>query len=159
MESKSRSTLPTRITGLRPFEEDRASPAELPLYLCRVGAGFSSPADDHVDQRLDLVRHLVKNPTATILGWASGDSMVEYGVHHGDLLVINCAAEPRDGDVVAAALDGEMLVKLLRVRGTNGGRQVWLVSGDDATYPPIEVLEGHELVIRGVVEHVIHSLR
>lgn len=152
--------LPTRLVGARPFlDGGEVETIELPLYVCHVGAGFSSPADDHVDERLDLVKHLVKNPAATILGWASGHSMVEYGIHDGDLLVVNRALEPKDGDIVLAALDGEMLVKKLAVRGTNGSRKVWLVSGDSAAYPPIEVCEGHELVVQGVVEHAIHSLR
>jgi DNA polymerase V len=147
---------PARLVDVHAFEP--GDPLELTLFLSRVAAGFTSPADDHVDQKLDLNAYCVENAAATILGRVEGDSMTGYGIFDGDIVVVNRALEPKDDDIVVAVLDGEMTVKKLRVRGKNGGRRVWLVSGNEA-YPPIEVLEGHELLIRGVVTHVIHSCR
>ncbi len=71
---------------------------------------------------------------------------------------VDRSAEPRDGDIVVAALDGAFTVKRLKVTGRNGGRRVWLVAENEA-YPAVEVLEGHELVIWGVVAHVVHKCR
>ena len=48
----------------------------LPLYSSKVPAGFPSPADDHMEGKLDLNTHLVKHPTATFFVKASGDSML-----------------------------------------------------------------------------------
>lgn len=147
---------PARLVNVAPFEA--GDPLELPLYLSRVPAGFASPADDHVDRKLDLNEYCVSNPAATHLAEVEGDSMVEAGIHPGDVVVVDRSVEPKDGDVVVAALNGELTVKQLRVRGRNGNRRVWLVAANEL-YPPIEVMEGHELVIWGVVTHVIHKFR
>ena len=53
----------------------------LPLYSSKVPAGFPSPADDHMEGKLDLNTHLVKHPTATFFVKASGDSMLGAGIH------------------------------------------------------------------------------
>ena len=58
----------------------------LPLYSSKVPAGFPSPADDHMEGKLDLNTHLVKHPTATFFVKASGDSMLGAGIHDGDIL-------------------------------------------------------------------------
>src|SRR5690554_4495176 len=47
----------------------------LPLYLERVAAGFPSPAQDYVEQALDLNQLLVKRPASTFFVRAEGDSM------------------------------------------------------------------------------------
>ena len=143
-----------RLVDVAPFEP--GDPLELPLYLSRVPAGFASPADDHVDGKLNLNEYLVKNPAATHFARVEGDSMVDEGINEGDIVVVDRSVEPADGKIVVAALNGELTVKKLRVTGKNGGRRVWLVSGNEA-YAPVEVLEGHELVIWGVVTHVIHK--
>ena len=144
-----------RLTGVQPFEA--GDPLELTLYLSRVPAGFANPADDHVDVKIDLQEHLVRNPASTFVGRIDGDSLVEYGIYDGDLAVVDRSVEPVDGKFVVAALDGEFLVKKLRRTGKNGSERVWLVSGN-AAYPPIEVLEGHELVIWGVVTQIVRTV-
>ena len=63
----------------------------LPLYSSKVPAGFPSPADDHMEGKLDLNTHLVKHPTATFFVKASGDSMLGAGIHDGDILVSTVA--------------------------------------------------------------------
>ena len=153
------STTQARLLDVQPFEAGNRGrvPLELPLYLSRVPAGFASPADDHVEAKIDLQEHLVRNPAATYLGRIEGDSLVEFGIHDGDMVVVDRSVEPVDGKFVVAALNGEFLVKKLRVTGKNGNRRVWLVSGHD-DYPPIEVLEGHELVIWGVVTQIIRTV-
>ena len=82
-----------------------------PLYLSPVAAGFPSPAEDYVEQRLDLHRHLVRNEAATFFLHASGQSMTGAGIQDGDLLVVDRSVEAAHGRVVIAALDGELLVK------------------------------------------------
>ena len=48
---------------LQGFEARR--PLALPLLGSRAVAGFPSPADDHMERRLDLNEHLVRNPLST----------------------------------------------------------------------------------------------
>jgi DNA polymerase V len=91
---------------------------QLPLYSCPVSAGFPSPADDYLEGQLDLNQHLIKHPVATFFVRVAGDSMVGAGIHSGDLLIVDRSLEPSDGRVVIAIVNGELLVKRLRmIRG------------------------------------------
>ena len=91
-----------------------ASPLALPLFAGGVAVGFPSPADDHIDARLDLNEHLVRHPAATFFVRAMGDSMLGGGIHSGDLLIVDHALRPVDGRIVIAAVDGEYTVKRYR---------------------------------------------
>jgi DNA polymerase V len=129
------------------------TPLPLPLYASRVAAGFPSPADDHLEDPLDLNQYLVKHPAATFFARAGGRSMTGDGIHHGDLLVVDRSLEPRDGRIVVAVVNGEMTLKKLKIED---GR-VWLMPANP-DYAPIKLGEGMELMIWGVVTHVIHAL-
>ncbi len=128
-------------------------PVRLPLFGSKVQAGFPSPADDYVARRLDLHELLVKREVATFYVRVQGDSMVEAGIHEGDLLVVDRSVEPTDGRIVIAVLDGELTVKELS-RTAEG---VLLLPRNRA-YPPIPVPRESELVIWGVVTGVVRQL-
>lgn len=79
-------------------------------------AGFPSPAEDFLDDEIDLHRLLVRNPAATYLYRAQGWSMMLAGICDGDILVVDRSIEPRHGDVVLATWDGQQPVcKVLHV--------------------------------------------
>ena len=130
-----------------------APPLALVLYGARVPAGFPSPAEDHIEGRLDLNRHLIRHPAATFFVRASGDSMLGAGIHPGDLLVVDRSLEPTHGKVVIAVVDGELTVKRLDIRD---GRVRLLAEND--RYPPIACAEDADLRIWGVVTSVVHPL-
>ena len=127
---------------------------ELPLYSSRVSAGFPSPADDYLECKLDLNSHLIPHPAATFFVKASGDSMKNAGIHSGDLLVVDRSIEPNHGKIVIAAIDGELTVK--RLSQKDG--QVQLLP-ENPNYPPIDITAEQEMVILGVVTHVIHETK
>lgn len=141
-----------RATEVTPYAP--GPPRALPFLLTRVPAGFASPADDHVDCTLDLNDLVIKHPAATFFVRVEGDSMTGANISDGDVLVVDRAVEPTDGKIVVAVLDGELAVKRIRVRE---GR-VYLVSENDL-YPPIPVEGEQELVIWGVVTHVVHACK
>jgi len=89
----------------------------LPFYLHRIPAGFPSPADDYLETGLDLNGLLVRNPAATFMVRVSGDSMIGVGIHDGDILVVDRSETAAHGKIVVAALDGEMTVKRLHLKG------------------------------------------
>ena len=136
----------TRYPSLSP------SSRTLPLYTSRVPAGFPSPADDHLEDAIDLNEHLVQHPAATFFVRVQGDSMTGAGIHHGDLLVIDRSLEPKSGSIVVAVIDGELTVKRLQIEDN----RIWLMPENPA-YPPLEIREGMELVIWGVVAHSVRS--
>jgi len=132
---------------------DLSTRYKLPVFLGRLPAGFPSPADDYIEGKLDLNRHLIKHPAATFFVRVSGDSMTGAGIHSGDLLVVDRSLEAVDGNVIVAALDGDLTVKRLRQR--NGALSLVPENRD---YQPLEVTEQQSFEIWGVVTNVIHAL-
>lgn len=61
----------------------------LPLFAERVPCGFPSPAQDYVEDRLNLNTLLIAHPNATYFIKVSGDSMTDAGIGDGDLLVVD----------------------------------------------------------------------
>ena len=133
---------------------DRSTKWARPLFLASVSAGFPSPAEDYIEGRLDLNRHLIKHPAATFFVRVAGDSMINAGIHPGDILVVDRALEPQDSNVVIAVIDGELTVK--RISQRHG--KLFLVP-DNQAYEPLEIVETMEFEVWGVVTSVIHSLR
>jgi DNA polymerase V len=119
-----------------------------------IHAGFPSPATDYMTQAIDLNRELVRHPAATFYGRVVGDSMIDAGVEEGDILVIDKALEARDGDMAVCFVDGEFTLKYLRFR--DGG--LILVPANE-NYPEIEVKEGSDFKMWGVVTYVIKKVR
>lgn len=132
---------------------DRSTKWARPLFLASVSAGFPSPAEDYIEGRLDLNRHLIKHPAATFFVRVAGDSMINAGIHPGDILVVDRALEPQDSNVVIAVIDGELTVK--RISQRHG--KLFLVP-DNQAYEPLEIVETMEFEVWGVVTSVIHSL-
>lgn len=142
----------TRVTAVFPAAAQAVS-CPLPLAVASVSAGFPSPADDYLEGSLDLNQHLIKHPAATFFVRVAGDSMIDAGIHDGDLLIVDRSLEPADGKVVIAVINGELLVK--RVRKV--GQRLFLLPENQA-YQPIEVREEMDFELWGVVTQVIHSL-
>jgi DNA polymerase V len=132
---------------------DRSTRWARPLFLASVSAGFPSPAEDYIEGRLDLNRHLIKHPAATFFVRVAGDSMIGAGIHPGDILVVDRALEPQHSNVVIAVIDGELTVKRISQRGG----KIFLVP-DNQAYEPLEILEEMEFEVWGVVTSVIHNL-
>ena len=126
----------------------------LPLVGTRVRAGFPSPADDYIEDRLDLNEHLVAHPNATFYVRVSGESMVNAGIQDGDILVVDRSLDARHDDIVIATLEGEFTVKRLVYRGSNP----WLVPCNPV-FSDIQLTEDMDTVIWGVVISVIHKFR
>jgi DNA polymerase V len=132
---------------------DHPTVLPLPLYGSRIAAGFPSPADDHLEDTLDLNEHLIKHPAATFFVKVQGESMIGAGIHHGDMLVVDRSEDAKSGAIVIAVVNGELTVKRLKIESD----RIWLMP-ENPNYAPLEIREGMELVIWGVVIHVIHSL-
>lgn len=142
---------PLQIIGCA--EDLQANAPRLPLYLSAVQAGWPSPADDYIDQQLNLHELAVRNPAATFFLRAAGDSMLGAGIHDGDLLIVDRSVDATHNRIVIAALDGELLVKRLVRRG----HRTWLAPANP-DYPEIEITMREYVHIWGVVTYVLHKL-
>jgi len=135
------------------YKPDFSTKRRQPIFMSAVPAGFPSPAADYEEGKLDLNRHLIKNPAATFFVRVTGDSMLKAGIHNGDLLVVDRSLEPRDKNVVIAVVNGELTVKRIRIRRN----KLTLVAENDA-YRSQEIDEKMEFEVWGVVTNVIHAL-
>lgn len=142
-----------KTTGETVYGPDLSTKYQQSFFEAGVSAGFPSPAADYEESKLDLNRHLIKNPAATFFVRASGDSMVGAGIHSGDLLIVDRSLEPRDKSVVIAIMDGELTVKRIRI----GKRKITL-EPENENYSTWEISTDAEFEVWGVVTNVIHAL-
>ena len=89
-------------------------PREVPFFLCRTPAGFPSPAQDDMEEPIDLGAWLVEHPAASYIMRVDGQSMAGAGINDGDLIVVNRAKTPRSGAIVVALVHGDRTLKRLR---------------------------------------------
>lgn len=95
------------------FTPDETTAICCPLFMSSVEAGFPSPAEDYIEGRLDLNKHLIKHPAATFFVRVSGNSMINAGIYPGDILIVDRSLEAADKKIVIAVVDGELTVKRL----------------------------------------------
>ncbi|AOS83618.1 peptidase S24 [Chlorobaculum limnaeum] len=136
------------------YTADLTTKLELPMASTLLSAGFPSPAEDHIELKLDLNRALVKHPSATFYGRVKGSSMIEAGIAEGDIIVIDKSLEPKDGDIAVCFLDGEFTVK----RISSGAEGLCLLPAN-SEFKPIRIAEESEFQIWGIVTYVIHKAR
>lgn len=132
--------------------DEAAAVAELPLLACRIAAGFPSPADDHLERRIDLNAHLVRRPGSTFFLRVEGESMSGAGILDGDLIAVDRSAKATEGAVVVAALGGELTVKRLA-----RGREGWELRAANPRYPAVPVPD-EGFSVWGVVVAVVRRM-
>lgn len=119
-----------------------------------VRAGFPNPAEDARSEGLDLNELVVKHPISTYYLRVEGDSMQGAGINPGDIVVVDKSLDPKSGDIVIAAVDGEFTIKHLK----REGQKAWLVAAN-SQYPPIALHEATDASLWGVVTYVVHKTR
>lgn len=135
----------------RPVKISCSSPLRIPLVASPVRAGFPSPADDYVQDNINLNTLLVDDPDCTFMMMASSDAV--NGILHGDYVLIDKARTPVHGNVVVAAHeDGFVLRRLHKQQGA-----VALVS-DNPAFPTIPAEGDYTLEIWGVVIAAVRRL-
>lgn len=126
-----------------------ATSIKLPLYSSKVSAGFPSPAEEHVEKRLDPSEFLIDQKDATFFVTIQGYSMMDVGLLPGDKAVVDRSKQPSVGNIVLAVLDGEFTIKTLS-RNKDGAVRL-LPSNSTGAYKPIEITEEMNFEIWGVV--------
>lgn len=109
--------------------------------LGRIAAGTPILAAEQVEEVMPLPTELVGDGPVFLLE-VKGDSMVDAGIHEGDLVAVHSQPDAHDGEIVAALIDGEEAT-VKRLRREAG--KVILVSENPA-YEPMVFTEGVELI-------------
>ena len=127
----------------------------LHLLSAHVPAGFPSPADDHLDQDLDLSRRFVSHPNTSFVVQVAGHSLTGIGIRPGDFLLVDRSRHPRDGDVVLAIVDGDFTTK--RYRSRNGHI---VLAAENPVSASIPWREGCEIwgVVTSVHRDLLHQV-
>lgn len=127
------------------------------VELPEIKAGFPSPAQDYVENGIDLNRELVKNPSSTFFGRARGTSMEGAGIFNGDLLIIDKSLEPREGAIAVCFIDGEFTLKRIHFEKHEGlVTAIWL-QPENEQFTPIKVTQDNQFIIWGIVVHSVRS--
>ncbi|MDV7526401.1 translesion error-prone DNA polymerase V autoproteolytic subunit [Acinetobacter baumannii] len=126
----------------------------VPYALEKISAGFPSPAQDYIDKALDMNEHLIKNETATFIVKVASLSMLNAGIEIDDELIVDRSLDAKHGDIVVALIDNDFTVKRLMIDETGQ----WL-KAENPEFKNIYLQEGQELIIWGVVTHIIKMTR
>ena len=123
---------------------------ELPITSQSVHAGFPSPADDHIESKLDLNKALIKHPSSTFFVKVEGESMKDAGINDGDILVVDRSIEPYSGAIAVCFLEGEFTLKSLRIEDDS----IVLVPANGA-YKDIVISKNNDFLDWGSVTYSI----
>jgi DNA polymerase V len=132
---------------------DDSQGIELPFFETKVQAGFPSPAEDHLEQRLDLNTLVIANPNATFFVRVAGESMRDIGISDGDILVVDRSIESWENRVVVAVIDSEFTIK----RFTTDQEAV-LLKAENSDYPSIKITPEMDFSVWGVVSWTLKKL-
>jgi repressor LexA len=129
----------------------RAPVRDVPL-VGRIAAGSPILAEEDIEEIFPLPTELVGNDPVIMLR-VQGDSMINAGIFDGDLVVVRRQPEARNGELVAALINGEeATVKRFRREGD----RVLLIAENPA-YEPIVLTAGVEIV--GKVVAVLRTVK
>ena len=140
--------LPIKLDGSisKIWVADDSQSIELPYYDTKVQAGFPSPAEDHLEQRLDLNTLVIDNPSATFFVRVAGESMKGIGITDGDILVVDRSIENWENRIVVAVIDSEFTIKRFNKRN-----ETVVLEAENPDYPPIKITEEMDFSVWGVV--------
>ncbi len=116
----------------------------LSFFQSGVSCGFPSVSDDFEEKISGLDELLIKNPSATFLARASGESMIERGILDGSLLVIDRSLQPIHDATIVACIAGELTVKILDLKNN-------LLRPANPLHASIPLPEDLDCVCEGVV--------
>lgn len=92
--------------------------AHLPL-IGRVSAGLPILADENIDEMIPVPRKMVGwQDDHCFLLTVRGDSMINAGIHSGDLVIVRSQPTAQAGDIVVALLGEEATMKRLQFQGS-----------------------------------------
>jgi len=118
--------------------------------LGAVQAGFPSPAEEELVDSISLSEYLVQRPEATFMLTVTGDSMIDAGIHPGDIVLVERGATPKTNDIVIAQVDDEWTMKY------------FIKDGDGVRLEPANkkyraIRPSRSLAIGGVVRTVVRK--
>ncbi len=137
-------------------EQESANEREPSYDPSAIHAGFPSPAQNYMNGTIDLNRVLVSHRETTFFARVDGDSMKDAGIGNGDIVVIDKSLDAKDGDFVAAFIDGEFVLR--RIKIDKAKKCVWLLSADEKANPT-KITSENDFSVWGVITYTIKKMR
>ena len=122
---------------------------KIPVILQKVSAGFPSPATDYVQDEIDLNSELIKNPPATFLIRVQGNSMTEYKIINGDLLVVDRSLNLKNDCIAIINFNNELVVK----NSIKENNNFYIKNRAEK----ILINENSDVNVWGIVTYIIHA--
>jgi repressor LexA len=140
-----------RITS--PLAKLRNRVVDIPLFGS-IPAGLPQAREQDAEGCVSVdVESLGYKPTRNAFALrVTGDSMIGRHVLDGDFVVLEHGPEPRNGQIVAALIDGESTLKTYLVKG---GKPY--LKAENPKYP--DLIPAQELMIQGVFKALIRKAR
>ena len=121
----------------------------VPLYP-GVSAGFPSPAQDYMEQEINLQDLLIPHPLSTFIIKVKGTSMEGAHMPDGSMLVVDKSIKAKSGMIIVAVVNGEFTVKRLVQTSRN-----WVLHPENPLYKPVIITEDMDFVVWGVVTQIL----
>lgn len=136
-----------------PFQKLRNRVVDIPVFGS-IPAGFAERREEDPEGCVSVdVQSIGFRPTRNTFALrVSGDSMIGRHILNGDIVVLEHGPEPRNGDIVAALIDGENTLKTYVVKG---GKPY--LKAENPKYP--NLVPAEELMIQGVFKALIRKAR
>ena len=129
------------------------APESLVVPLFSVPAGYPSPAQDYLQEELDITSYMLGPRRASIfLFRIGGHSMKDAGILHDDIIIVDRALDAKDGHIVVASMYGEFTCKYYREK--NGVKYLVPANKD---YKPVRITEDMEFTIFGRYDGLIRK--
>lgn len=133
--------------------EDSLEVVEIPIYG-HIAAGYPDGVETGGEigrLQIDVESAGIRRSRRSFALKVRGESMVDVGIFDGDTVVIE-QSPPRDGDIVAALIDGETTLK----RFINKPGKPPYLKAENRNFP--ELYPVAELVVQGVARAIVRSL-
>ena len=125
------------------------------INIIKASAGFPSPAENYIEEQLDLNKYLIKNLEATFFIRVSGNSMINAGIFDNDILIVDKSMDPVNQSIVIVSLNGELVIKRISKDLKSG---IYCLKSENLDYPDIKLDQDYDMKIWGVATCVIHNL-
>lgn len=112
------------------------------------------PVNDDIETELNFSKYWVPNSKDSYSVIATGDSMVEARIYEGDMLVIDCSIEPKNGTIVAASVNGDLTIKRLVINE----KGFPVLKAENPNYTPLAISENDDFRVLGVITSVHRHL-
>ena len=122
---------------------------EIPI-LGLVEAGFPSMAEEQLSDTISLDDYLIDHKESTYLLEVKGESMIDAGIHEGDLVIVERRGDVKIGDIVIAEVDGGWTMKYYR----KSGNTIFLEPANKKFKP---IYPKEDLKIAAIVKGVIRK--